>query len=236
MEDRLLGYSHELTRQYHLPVRSSVIYTQQVGRVPRSPLVQVFPCQPLPEGNEIIRFCFASLEVCEKSVEEFRAFDRDAFYVLMLLCKDGGTAAVLEEVLVRLLERRAERAASIAAAFFFASKVLTTDEDRKFMRRKRKVLKDSLQDNWLYKEIYDEMREETREIELREDVEKLTQLCFPRLVAPMQALIAEEKDPKKLRELLFRVGTARTEEELADLFGSPEQRDAEATLKNSAQP
>ncbi len=90
------------------------------------------------------------------------------------------------------------------------------------------MLKDSLEDNWLYKEIYDEMREESlekgRAIEVREDVEKLTQICFPRLVAPMQALIAEEKDPQKLRELLFRVGAAKTEEELSDLFEPSEQK------------
>lgn len=102
------------------------------------------------------------------------------------------------------------------------------------------MLKDSLEDNWLYKEIYDEMREESLEkgraegreegraegceIAVREDVEALTQICFPRLVTRMQALIAEEKDAQKLRELLLRVGAAKTEEELSDLFEPSEQK------------
>src|SRR5579859_7903831 len=63
MDERLLGYSYELTRLHEMAVRSAVIYTQAVRNVPQSPLVRSIPCEPLPDGNIALHFQFASLEV-----------------------------------------------------------------------------------------------------------------------------------------------------------------------------
>ena len=96
MDERLLGYSYEATRLHGLPVLSAVIYTQSVSGVPRAPLVRSIPGRRVRGGSPALWFDFVSLEVCRQPVEAFRTLDLDAFAVLMLLCKDGGTTAILE--------------------------------------------------------------------------------------------------------------------------------------------
>ena len=151
MDERLLGYSYELTRLHGLPVRSAVIYTQPVNDEPQAPLIRKIPGEPTPpDGTLELWFNYASLKVCEQPVEEFRALDLDAFAVLMLLCKDGGTPAILDETLQRLLKRKDERRESIAAAFFFAGKVFKSEKDLKFLERKSAMLDETLKDNWMY--------------------------------------------------------------------------------------
>jgi hypothetical protein len=90
------------------------------------------------------------------------------------------------------------------------------------------MLKDSLHDNWLYKEIYEEMRQESlEEGELkmaRKNIELFTQHNFPHLMAPVRALIANEEDLEKLQVILLRIGTAKTTAELQDLLELPEQK------------
>ena len=172
MDERLLGYSYELTRLHDLPVRSAVIYTQPVSKVPKAPLVRSIPGAPLPSGNVTIWFNFASLDVCEQSVETFRALDLDAFAVLMLLCKDGGTPAILDEVLERLFKRKDERRESIAATFFFASQVFESAEDRAYLERKYSMVDYSLEANWFYQKVLKEGLEKGLEQGIEQGIEK----------------------------------------------------------------
>jgi hypothetical protein len=95
---------------------------------------------------------------------------------------------------------------------------------------------DSLENNWLYKEIREELREARREkyclegrLEVvREGIEFFTPIHFPRLVASVQTFMAEEKDLERLRELLIQLCIAKSEEEILNLIGR------EGKLKNSA--
>lgn len=222
MDDRLLGYSHELTRLHGEPVRSVVIYTQPVSDVPQSPLIRTIPCDPLPEGNEAITFRFANMEVCKKSVEELRALDLDAFTVLMVLCKDGRTPAILDEILERLLKNKNERVESIAVTFYFASKVLTSEKDWKFLERKREMLKDIIQDSWLFLKVLEEGREEGREEGFERSIEVMVQARFPDLLTFVKDRLASLADRSKLQEILILVGTARTEEEVRQSLLAPQ--------------
>jgi hypothetical protein len=232
MAERLLFYSCELTREYGVNVRSVVIYLQSVSNVPKPALERSIPGDPLPDGNLTIWFNFASLEVSAKYVEEFRSLRLDAFSVLMLLCKDGGTIAVLEEALECLLKHKEERKESMVAAFFFASKVLTSEKDRKFMERKREMLKDTLRDSWLYQKILGEGREEGREVgreegreegrveEAQMNIEDLVEDKFPTLLAWVEKRVEQITDLTTLRTILRVVGRANSAEDVKAAFPS----------------
>ena len=160
MDERLLGYSYEITRMQRLNVLPCVIYTQPVINLPRAPLERGIPIDHAPRKRPMIWFDFESLDLCNTFTADLRARNLDAFFVLMLLCKDGGTPAILDEILERLLRRQEERQESIAAAFFFAGKVLKSAKDRAFLERKYMMLDEMLKDNWVYQKMLDEGRKE----------------------------------------------------------------------------
>ncbi|HEY0756157.1 MAG TPA: hypothetical protein VGD98_19530 [Ktedonobacteraceae bacterium] len=228
MDDRLLFYSGELTRVYDMVVFPIVIYLQAVSDVPQSPLTRLLPGEAVAWGNTLLTFHFMSLEVCKMPVEELRAIGRDAFYVLMLLSKGGATREVVDEVLDRLLKRRDKRKESIVAAFFFASKVMKSAEDQKFINGRRKMIKDTLQDNWLYKELYEEAREEGlekglekgREEALEQGIEALVEARFPELLAFVKNQLASFGDWQKLQEVLIIIGTVKTADELKECLAT----------------
>src|SRR6185437_1224135 len=95
MDERLPGYSYELTRLHGLPVLSVVIYTQQVKDEPQAPLVRSIPGAPIPGGSPSIWFDFVNLKLHEQSAERLLALDLDAFAVLALLSADGGASVIL---------------------------------------------------------------------------------------------------------------------------------------------
>lgn len=79
----------------------------------------------------------------------YRIEERNIF-ALMLLCKDGGTPAILNEVLERLLKRKDERKETIAATIFFAGRVFKSEEDLKFLERRCAMLDETLKYSWVY--------------------------------------------------------------------------------------
>jgi len=236
MDERLLGYSYELTRLHGLSVRSAVIYTQPVEDVPQSPLIRSIPCNPLPDGNVAIQFHYASLDACNGLVEEFWELDLDAFSVLALLCKDGGTSAVLEAVLERLLRHKHERKESISTALFFAGKVFKSEEDLKFLERKREMLKDSLRESWTYQKVLsegfeegivegrekgiEEGREKGRVEEARANIVLFVEKRFPIMLSWVQEQVAQVSDLKTLQEVLPALFMANDAEEIRIAFSS----------------
>ena len=68
MDERLLGYSHEITRVQRLNVLPCVIYTQPVSNIPRAPLERSIPIDHAPGEHPMIWFDFESLDLCNKSV------------------------------------------------------------------------------------------------------------------------------------------------------------------------
>lgn len=230
IDERLLFYSCELTRESDLVVLPVAIHLQPISEPPPSPLTRVLPGDPLPWGNELITFHFISFQVYDMPVEELRAIDRDAFSVLMLLSKGGATRAVLDEVLERLFQRKDERRDSIIAAFFFADKVMASEEDSKYIKRRREMFQGSLQESRLYKELYAEAQEEALERGLEKGLEKgrleearkniavLAQVRFPELLDFVQEQISSLTDQSRLQEILILVGTARTADDVRFQF------------------
>ena len=130
---------------HKLNVLSVVIYLQTVSDVPKAPLDRA-----LPYGRRTLWFDFDSLELCEQTVDALRQHNLDAFFALMLLCKDGARHEVLDEILERLVKKN--RKELIAITRFFAGKVLTSEEDREQLERKFEVLREFLQDSWTFKD------------------------------------------------------------------------------------
>ena len=203
MDERLLGYNYEATRLHKLNVLSAVIYLQVVNNVPKAPLDRI-----LPYGRRMLWFDFDSLELREQTVEALRKHDLDAFFALMLLCKDGARYEVLDEVLERLAKRN--RKELIAITRFFAGKVLTSEADRERLERRFAVLRDFLWDSWTFQETLEEGRVE----EARQNIEAMVQARFPALHAYVKNLIASLTDREKLQKILLTVGTAQTREEV----------------------
>ena len=217
MDLRLLGYCYEATRLHKLPVLSVVIYLQAVSEVPKGPLDQ-----RIPTGRRTLWFDFDNLELREQSVEAFRQLDLDAFYMLMLLCKDGARYEVLEEVLERLEKRNRKELISIAR--FFAGKVFPSSADRKRLGRRFAMLRDFLQDSWTFQETLEEGREQGLEQGFiqgqRQSIETVAEARFPGLLSMLKNQITSLTDPAKLQRLLSMVSTARTEDEFRQFLAT----------------
>ncbi|HEY0754536.1 MAG TPA: hypothetical protein VGD98_11275 [Ktedonobacteraceae bacterium] len=237
MAERLLSYSIGLTRLHKLSVLSIVLYIRPVGKIPLAPLVLSVPVRPT-EDWQAIQFDFISLEICKTSIEEFRSLDLDAFFVLMLLCQDGGTPAVLEEVLERLLKNKENNRDSIAVAFFFAGQIFESEADRRFLGRKYAMLDETLKDNWMYQKMISEGiaqgleqgreqgleqgleqgREQGQLKEARTIIEELVEDRFPALLVWSRGRVEYICDLEALRKILLAVSRATTAEEIKAAF------------------
>lgn len=69
MGGRLLIYSFEIQQEYGLPVLSCVIYLQKVGSTSKPPL-----CWDLPGGQRVLWFDYLSIELAEKTPDEFKQY------------------------------------------------------------------------------------------------------------------------------------------------------------------
>jgi hypothetical protein len=213
MDERLLGYSYEGTRLHNLAVLPCVIYTRPVASVPRAPLQRSIPLGIAPTDERVMLwFDYESLEVCKLSVAELRQRNLDGLRPLMLLCKDGASIAVLDEVLEALHKNDCREA--IAVAIQFAGKVFTASEDIQHLERKRKMLKDILHESWTYQQIVSEGREEGKVIGAQENIEIIVQERFPELKAYVKECVAPLADKSQLQAVLLIVATAQTAEEV----------------------
>ena len=239
MDMRLLGYCYESMRLHKLPVLSIVIYLQSVSDVPQAPLVK-----SIPTGRQIVWFDFESLEIHEQAVEQFRTLDLDAFYVLMLLCKDGARRDILEEILVFLQEHGRKELVSVVR--FFAGKVFPAKEDREQLERRFDVLREFFEDSWTFQQTIEEGRVKglaqgieqgieqgiKRGIEQgivqgleegleqgvaqgqRQSIEIVTQARFPDLLVLVKNRISFLTDEEKLQKILSVVSAAHSSEEV----------------------
>lgn len=219
MDMRLLGYCYEAMRLHKLPVLSIVIYLQSVSGVPRAPLTRM-----IPSGRQVIWFDFDSLEICERSVESLRRHNLDGFLPLLLLCKDGATDEVLDEVLERLQKR--ERKEMLSIAHFFAGKVFTSYGDQERIERRFTMLREFLEDSWTFQKTIEEGRArglaegrtQGRVEEARRTIEGLTVERFPAQFSWVREQIEQVSDLEILRSILRAVALATTAEEVRQFF------------------
>ena len=210
MDFRLLGYCYEAMRLHKLPVLSMAIYLQAVSDIPRGPKDAC-----IPTGRRTLWFDFDNLELGEQGVARFRQLNLDAFYTLMLLCKDGARYEILDEILERLEQRK--RKELIAITRFFAGKVFTSSADRKRLGRRFAMLRDFLQDSWTFQETLQEGREEGRQEGIlldKQSIETIAQTRFPDQVDSLKKKIASLNDLEQIHQILNAVATAPTADEL----------------------
>lgn len=146
--------------------------------------------------------------------------------MLMLLCKDGATYEVLEEVLERLEKRN--RKELVAIARFFAGKVFTSSADRKRLGRRFAMLRDFLKDSWTFQETLEEGREQGREQGRKQglvqgqyqSIETVTRARFPGLLTLIKSQIASLTDQEQLQKILSVVSTANSEDELRQFLSA----------------
>ncbi len=225
MDERLLGYSYEATRLHSLNVHSAVIYLQTAGNVPQAPLDRV-----LPYGRRMLGCDFDSLKLYEQEVETFRRLNLDAFYALMLLCKDGATHEVLEEVLAHLEKRNRKELISITR--FFAGKIFTSGADRERLERRFAMLREFIKDSWTFQQTLEEGRVEGRiegrvegrweghVEELRLNIEGFVAEFFPDLLTWTRAQIWHITDLEMLRKMLRSVARATSEDEIRQVLSA----------------
>ncbi len=223
MDERLLGYNYEATRLHGLNVLSAVIYLQNVNDVPAAPLDRA-----LPSGRRMLWFDFDCLKLCDEKVATFRQLDLDGFAPLMLLCKDGATEEILEEVLARLEKREGKEL--LFVTLFFASKVLKSPRNRERLERKLTVLRDFIKDSWIFQQILEEGRVEGIEEGRVEGIEKgrvegraegqirsieaVMLARFPDVWFLTRRKIMAMIDSEKLQKILLLVATAQSEHEV----------------------
>ena len=212
MDERLLGYSYEGTRLHNLDVLSCVIYLRKVSKAPQPPLDRI-----LPDDSRSILFNYRSIELAGKPVDELRQHNLDALHPLMLLCKDGATYDVLEEVLTRLKDKG--RRELLAATRFFAGIVFKSENDKARLERRFAMITD--EDMWKYSWTYRATVEkgiaqglEQGLLAMRRSIEALVQARFPALLNLTKSRIEPITDLTRLEQISLTVITARTVKEV----------------------
>jgi hypothetical protein len=214
MGDRMLVY-HVLARtQYHLPVRSCVIYLRQDGVVPQPP-------HRWHDANGRVTndFHYTMIEIAKMTAAELRAFGEVGLLPLLPLTKDGASREVAEEMFTELqvvgnldLLQIGQMIASLA----FGE---ARPQDQEWVFRRYREMYDRLQETPLYKEMVrlatEKARvealkeaEEARKKDLREMLLTLVQARFPKLADLTMHLARTIDQSSTLQTLILKISTA----------------------------
>ncbi len=167
--ERLLEYNVLASRQYnYLPVYSCVIYLKNHNNVPDSPFKK-----GLPNGEEIVRFHYRSIELGKLAARELLQTDLVGLLPLLPLTQDGARREVVEEMITRLVS--AEKTESLWIGYALASRVLK--DDLKWLKRRFAMLEDILRDTPVYQEVLAEGMEKGLEKGLEAQRQTLLRYC-----------------------------------------------------------
>ena len=227
MDERLLGYNYEGTRLHKMNVLSSVFYLRPVSKAPRPPLER-----SIPNGFKSLWFNFMSIEIAEKSVDDFRQLDLDGFRPWMVLCKDGASREVVDEVLTYLQSRG--RGNLILLTKFYADMVFTKDDDVQWLQRRFLMMQEFLWENTkVYQDILslgtekglaqglEKGLQQGQVKEAQQNIEVVTQARFPDLLPFVHSRVESLDDLARLRELLVLVSTAQNADEVKQGLADP---------------
>lgn len=225
--ERLLEYNVLASRQYdYLPVYSCVIYLKNHSEVPISPLIR-----GLPNGEEVVRFHFRSIELGKIIAEELLQTGLVGLLPLLPLTKDGARREVVEEMITGLVS--AEKPESLWIGYALASRVLK--DDLKWLKRRFAMLEDILRDTPVYQEVLAEGeekglekgREEGKLEAQRQTLLDIVQERFPAIARLAKRQADAIEDPEVLRRLTVKISVVKTSQE-AELYllnpGSIENR------------
>lgn len=225
MAERLLEYSVQASRAYNnLPVYSCVIYLVKDGEVPQPPFLRV-----LPNGREIIRFDYESIQLWKIPAEVILRTGLTGLFPLLTLTEGGKTTEVLDAMIEALVV--VEQKDLLVLAYTLASLVFTSDADIKMLKRRFAMLGDILRDTWAYQEIMEEGREEGLKEGLKEGLQEglqalrhillsITQTSYPELEALARDKAALITEPNVLQDVTLKMLAARNNEEARQILNA----------------
>src|SRR6266705_1266129 len=162
--ERLLEYNVLASRQYnYLPVYSCVIYMKNHSSVPHSPLLR-----GLPNGEEVIRFHYRSIELGKLAAGELLQTGLVGLLPLLPLTQDGARREVVEEMITGLVS--AEKTESLWIGYALASRVFK--DDLKWLKRRFAMLEDILRDTPVYQEVLAEGMEKGLEKGMEKEIKE----------------------------------------------------------------
>src|SRR6266566_1685304 len=214
--ERLLEYNVLASRQYHyLPVYSCVIYLKNHNNVPDSPFTK-----RLPNGEEIVRFYYRSIELGKLAARELLQTDLVGLLPLLPLTQDGARREVVEEMITGLVS--AEKTESLWIGYALASKVM--QDDLKWLKRRFAMLEDILRDTPVYQEVLAEGMEKGLEQGLetqRQTLLDIVQERFPAIARLAKQQADTIEDPEMLRRLIVKLSIVQTLKEAEQYLLNP---------------
>jgi len=229
MQERLLEYNTLASREHdYLPVCSCVIYLKRDGDIPQSPFIR-----ELPDGREVIRFHYRSIELYTIAADELLDTGLVGLLPLLPLTKDGARHEVVEKMITSLVS--AERTGLLWFGYALASKVFKADLN--WLRRRFAVFNDILRETPVYQEVFEEGvekglekgrlqgREEALQEALQQELQRQRQTLldivlerFPKIARLASKLIEAIDDPAILLGLIVKMSTVQTAEEAKQLL------------------
>jgi predicted transposase YdaD len=228
--ERLLEYNFEARRVHKLPVYSCVIYLRSDGEVPEPPLVW-----KIPDGREVLRFHYLSIELGELFTEEIRRTGRVGLLPLLILTKDGARHEVVDEVITGL--EVAEQYDLLPITKLLASLVFRNEADQVWLERRFAMLDEILRNTPAYQKILREGRAEGLEEGLEKGLEKGRQVAlqqelqrqreallgvfrarFPKVECQAKKQMESIEDTSILLRLIIKMTTVPTAEEAMQLL------------------
>ncbi|HEX9135180.1 MAG TPA: hypothetical protein VF844_23070 [Ktedonobacteraceae bacterium] len=223
--ERMLEYNVLASRQYHyLPVYSCVIYLKNHGNVPHSPFLR-----GLPNGEEIVRFHYRSIELGKLAAEELLQTGLVGLLPLLPLTKDGARREVVEKMISGLVS--AEKTESLWIGYALASKVLK--DDLKWLKRRFAMLEDILRDTPVYQEVLAEGVEKGLEQGLEQGIKEgkleaqrqtlldIVQERFPAIARLAKQQADAIENPEVLRRLTVKISIVKTSKEAEQYLLNP---------------
>ena len=221
MQERLLEYNTLASREYdYLPVCSCVIYLKRDGDIPQSPFIR-----ELPNGREVVRFHYRSIELYNVSSDELQDTGLVGLLPLLPLTKDGARHEVVEKMITSLVS--AERTELLWFGYALASKVFKADLN--WLRRRFAVFNDILRETPIYQEVLEEGmekgiekgRQEALQQELQRQRETMLRIVlerFPKIVRLARKQVEDIEDSAILWDLIVKMSTVQTAEEAKQLL------------------
>ena len=242
MDERLWEYNVLATLEFKQSVESYVIYLKKTNDVAKSPLLR-----SLPGGREVHRFHFNIVKLWEVPQELLKQKGLVGLLPLLPLAQPVARLESVEEAIVGILSdsEDATKRELLALTYGLAALVFEGDTERDWLRRRFQKLGDILRETWAFQELIEEgrveglkeglkegMREGMKEgmkegkIEgLMQELQRLrnrllgiVQAHAPELSDMVQKRADVIGDPEVLQDLIIEVSTARTKDEINQLF------------------
>jgi predicted transposase YdaD len=167
MAKRMWEYNVLATFSYNLPTYSFVIYLKKCK------VSKPFFRWKFPTGKVVHYFRFTIVKLWEIPPEVLKQTGLVGIFPLMVLAQGGKRPEVVEEVITSLKSVREEAGKELLSlTYILASLVFEKEADRRWLKRRFKMLQDILRDTWAYQEIMQEGREEGLQKGLEEGREK----------------------------------------------------------------